>query len=264
MKATLSGKPVKLGKPGTLSATSAKLGRVFKLTASTNPATAMSDVVTVVKNVSSNTLSFGFLPPHGVTLTAGESVTLAGDINQYLSTGGRPNARKLAAFNAAVSNKLIRVFVNKREIVHCSVASGSTIAVGDLVFLDVGAGNVVKSAADFTWDTNIATTQAGFANVFVGVALDAHVPAAGAIITFRVDVSPDSFYAYTCTSETHVIGDTFGPAKASGNALLPQQLVKATATSSIARGREQNASAATSVIVQFQSAYRGFNAQGSQ
>lgn len=67
------------------------------------------------------------------------------------------------------------------------VDSATVIEAGDLVWLD---SDDVKPASDFTWDTNLATTQAAFAAAFVGVA---HTPsAAGETDDVAVDVSPHS------------------------------------------------------------------------
>lgn len=228
----------------------------------TKVTTDMSDVVTVVTNISDSTIVMGFLPPHGKTLEANESVTVQGDlVASLLAGGGRSHKRKVDAFNSAITNKIISVRVNHRNIMHGNVSANVVIPVGCLVYLDT----TIKPAASFTWDTNIATTQANFANSFLGVALDAHADGDAAVTNFRVDTSPTSLHVFTCTSETHALGDTFGPAKnPSSNALLNTQLVKATAASSIARGRQHDASAATSVIVTVQSAYAGHNAAGAQ
>lgn len=232
----------------------------LKLTPSSSTATLLSDIVTTVKNITSNTLPFGFIPPHGKELTAGETVTIAGDLYAQLSTGGRTNQRKVTALNGAISDRLVRVSVNTRKLLHCPVASATVVAVGDLMYWDSGTSSV-KPASLFTWTSNLATTQANFANVFVGVAVEAH--ASGAASNIKVDVSPTSVYSYTCTSETHLPGDFLGPAKASGNALVNQTLVKAVAASSVATALQIDTSAATLVSVRFQSAYWDYNTAGA-
>lgn len=234
---------------------------VFGLTG-TDSATNLADITTIITNTSGKTLSFGFIPPHGKELTSGESVTVVGDLAVQLKTGGgRDNKRKVVAFQNAITNKLIRVARSVRHIVYCAVDASTVITAGDLLYLDT---DDVKPAGSFTWDNDLATTQAGFADVFLGVALDAHATADGAVTDFPVDISPNSLYAYLCASETHEIGDTFGPDKQSGDALESQKLEKAVAASSIARAHKRNAVAATTALVTFQSAYWGFNAEGSQ
>ena len=52
-------------------------------------------------------------------------------------------------------------------------ASGTTIAIGDLIYRDGGASNVPKPAASLAWDTSLAVTQETFHDSFLGVALSA-------------------------------------------------------------------------------------------
>jgi hypothetical protein len=60
-----------------------------------------------------------------------------------------------------------------REIRHMSVPSTLVdICPGNfLTFATVGSTKQAKLASDFTWDTNLATTQAAFKLVFEGVSL---------------------------------------------------------------------------------------------
>jgi hypothetical protein len=91
------------------------VGDKLKLTVSTNPATEMAGVYTTVTNITSNTLVFGFLPPHGKSLTAGESVVIPGDLKaQLLTGGGRVHKRKYDALEAAIDAKLIRLSVDRQ------------------------------------------------------------------------------------------------------------------------------------------------------
>jgi|LakMenEpi03Aug12_release.lakeMendotaPanAssembly.Ray.scaffolds.fasta_scaffold1772582_1 hypothetical protein len=61
---------------------------------------------TVVKNTSGNTTTFGFLPPHGVTLEANETYNVFGDIRNCLggNQGGERSVQKRAY--DALSNAL--------------------------------------------------------------------------------------------------------------------------------------------------------------
>lgn len=62
-----------------------------------------TDIQTTVKNTSGGTLHFGFLPPHGRTLTDGEEVTFDGDLTAALyQGGGRSVNRRSAALKAAL------------------------------------------------------------------------------------------------------------------------------------------------------------------
>lgn len=219
---------------------------------------ASSGSQTIVKNVSGATRSFGFIPPHGRTLADNEQVTVSGDIYSHLKT-----KRKRDGFEAALASGSIVVLqgTGKEDVRLFAVDDSSVINAGDLVWLDT---DDVKAAADISWNTNLATTQADFANVFVGVALQDHENGGGAITDFPVDVSPDAVYNFTCTSETHEVGALLGPAKDSGNALLSDTLEVAVAASSIARCVTRDASAATDVDVKLQSSILGHNAAGAQ
>jgi hypothetical protein len=167
---------------------------------------------------------------------------------------------KLNAIKNDVQNGYLQVFRNVRHLVAANVLAAQAVAVGDMLWLDTSAA---EPAADFTWDTNLATTQASFVNAFLGIAVEAKA-VTGSNQRVLVDISPFSTYYMTCTSETHEIGDTLGPKKASGNALVTTALVKSTAASSNARCVSRDASASTKVLVRFQSAYWGHNAAGSQ
>jgi len=132
----------------------------------------------------------------------------------------------------------------------CAVDSGTVLAKYDLLFLDT---NDVKPAGDFTWDTDLATTQAGFADVFMGVCYTKS--ADGDTDPVSVDTAPDSVYEFACASAAYESGDTLGPDKASGNALVDQTLEAAVAASSVAFVMERESAATTRVKVSFASAY---------
>lgn len=146
-------------------------------------------------------------------------------------------------------------------LVHVAVDSATEIAAGDALFLDT---DDAKPAADFTWDTDLATTQAAFVNKFLGIAQADHPANSGAVTNFPVDISPMSVYEMTCASQTHELGDTLGPDKASGNALISSALEKAVAASSCFRAMRRDASANDKVYVRMQSAYWGANDAGKQ
>jgi hypothetical protein len=227
--------------------------------------TDMSDTITVVTNITGSTIPMGFIPPHGKSLTAGQSVSFQGDlIHSFLSGAGRVNKRKLDHWNSAITNKIIRVQVQHRLIVHGSVNSAVVIPAGCLVWLDTGGDGTIKPAASFAWTSDLATTQPLFNDKFLGVAIDSHASTDGAVTNFKVDISSNSPYLFTCTSETHAIGDTFGPAKATGNNLENTILVKSIAANSCARGMQVDGSASTSVVVTLKSAFLGHNAAGAQ
>ena len=129
------------------------------------------------------------------------------------------------------------------------VDSGTVIEAGDLVFLDT---DDVKPASDFAWDTDLATTQAQFAAVFLGVA---HQQSAdGDTDDISVDLSPLSVYEFDADSATYEVGDALGPDENSST-LMNHQLEAAAASASIARAAEYKASAQAKLRVTFASAY---------
>jgi hypothetical protein len=141
------------------------------------------------------------------------------------------------------------------ELVKMAVDSGTVIAVGDMLFHDT---DDVKPAADFTWDTDLATTQGGFAAVFVGIAREQS--ASGDTDSIDVDISSSSVYEFTIASAAVEMDDSFGPDKASGDALLSNVLEIAVNAASVAHPYQRLASAATKCKVKFASA---FNAASS-
>ncbi len=130
------------------------------------------------------------------------------------------------------------------------VDAGTVIEAGDLVFLD---SDDVKPASDFTWDTDLATTQAAFAASFLGVA---HTPSAsGETDDVSVDVGATAVYQFDVPSATYEVGDELGPDEAS-SALADQQLeAVGSAGLAIARAAEYRTSAATLLKVTFASAF---------
>lgn len=138
----------------------------------------------------------------------------------------------------------------QRELVKCPVDSGTVVEVGDVVYLET---DDTRPASSKVWDTNLATTQANLANVFMGVAVE--MSANGDTDDIDVDISPDSVYQFTVNSATYKLGDALGCDKDTGNALLDQALEAATGTSAIARAKEFKSSATTLLRVSFASAY---------
>lgn len=128
------------------------------------------------------------------------------------------------------------------------VDANSVIAAGDLVWLD---GDDAKPASDFPWTTDLATTQAAFAEKFLGVAHQQS--AAGQTDPISVDVSPLSVYEFDAAAAPYEVGQPLGPDE-SGSTLLNQQLESATAANAIARSAEYSPSAST-LRVTFASAF---------
>ena len=147
-------------------------------------------------------------------------------------------------------------------IVRVAVDSATAIAMGDLVYLDT---DDAKPASSETWSTDLAGTQAAFNNHFLGIAQADHAANSGAVLDFPVDISSTSVYEMDCDSEAHEIGDMLAPIKATGNALVSNQLKKTTtAAGGCARCMRRDPSARDTVMVRFQTAYWGINDAGRQ
>ena len=129
------------------------------------------------------------------------------------------------------------------------------IAKGDILWWD-SSDRKVKTAYAYTWDTNLATTQTSFALVFVGIACDDR-DVSDTKTTITVDVSPEAEYVYPRASGTHSVNTPFAVAQNGSDSLLANQKLVAVTESQIARAVarsiESQASAVTSVMVQFAS-----------
>jgi len=129
------------------------------------------------------------------------------------------------------------------------VDAQTVIEAGDLVWLDT---DDAKPAADFTWTTNLATTQGNFAAKFLGVA---HQPSAqGETVPISVDVSPDSVYEFDVAGASYELGTPLGPDENSGK-LMNKQLETAVSTSAIARSAEFTTSTTSTLRVTLASAW---------
>lgn len=87
------------------------------------------------------------------------------------------------------------------QLIKVRVDSGTVIEAGDLVFLDE---DDVKPASAFSWDTNLATTQASFAALFLGVAHQCS--GNGDTEPISVDVSPHAVYEFDVAATTYEVG----------------------------------------------------------
>ena len=138
----------------------------------------------------------------------------------------------------------------QQKLVKYPVASATVIEKGDMLYLADSTG-LVEPAGDLTWNSALAATQADFADAFVGIA---NAPSAtGETDDIDVDISATSVYEMPCASATYIAGTPMGPDKASGSALLDQQLEEAVAASSVARVVETTSGAVTKVRVTFAS-----------
>jgi hypothetical protein len=215
-----------------------------------------ADVETLFINNLAKTRIYGYLPPHGKSLAAGASKTFPGDIRSRMLN------REVARLQLDIDRGDCSIYVYQRQLLALPAATTPAIAIGDAIIWVAGNSNC-EPAASTVWNTNLATTQADFTNIFMGIAVSAKAGAtAGKLV--QVDISPNSFREVPCTSETHDVVEYISMAKDTGNNLLSGTYVKAVAASSPFRIRRKDTAAATKVLVSWQSAYYGFNAQGSQ
>jgi hypothetical protein len=146
----------------------------------------------------------------------------------------------------------VRLRSGQVHLAKVRVDSATVIEKSDLVYLD---SDDAKPASDFTWDTDLPTTQAAFAAVFLGVAHEQS--ADGDTDPVSVDLSPDAVYEFDVASGTYEVGDVLGPDEAAGgDELMSQQLeAVASGTLGIARATEYKAAASTRLRVMLASAY---------
>ena len=130
------------------------------------------------------------------------------------------------------------------------VESSSVVEPGDMVFLD---DTVIRPASEMWWNTDLATTQADFADMFVGIAHEKSENGEDAPVS--IDVSSSSVYEFAVANATYDNGNPLAP-DGSGSQLLNQQLTYADpATQAIARAAEFVDQMTTRLRVTFASAY---------
>ena len=136
---------------------------------------------------------------------------------------------------------------NATNPVVAPVATDKAIQVGDLVALSSGSA---ISALDFTWDTNLATTQTAFASAFLGVSgqlkREDVALVYGNSVANQIRVDCSGIYAGDYTGSALLVGDFVGPTSVS-NVLQPQSLVKV-ASAALAIGRVVEALAGTGTV----------------
>lgn len=134
------------------------------------------------------------------------------------------------------------------QLVRFPVSAGTVIEPGDLLYV---SGGVVAPAADFTWTTDLATTQAAFAAAFVGVAYSAS--ADGETEPVSVDISPLAVYESETNPASFDVGDLLAPAE-TVSALASQTLDTASsAAQAIARAMEATTASSSTIRACFAS-----------
>jgi phosphoheptose isomerase len=135
--------------------------------------------------------------------------------------------------------------------------SNQTVNINDMCYM---SSNKVYPAGNYTWTSNLATTQNNFAANFLGIAREDFPRNENALrssssTTVAVDVSADSVYSFDVASATVNYGAAMAPADSGSSTLMPQKLVATGNTRGIARTIKAYTSATTAVYVQFASAY---------
>ncbi|MFW6125430.1 MAG: hypothetical protein ACOC46_04710 [Pirellulales bacterium] len=150
-----------------------------------------------------------------------------------------------------MANK-VRFRSGRVHLAKVRVDSAAVIERSDLVYLDT---DDAKPASSFPWDTDLPTTQSGFAALFLGVAHEQS--ANGDTDPISVDLSPDAVYEFDVASATYEVGDALGPDQDGANTQLMDQQLEAVASGSlgIARAAEYHAAATTALRVTLASAY---------
>ena len=107
-----------------------------------------------------------------------------------------------------------------------AVDAKTVIEIGDLVWQDT---DDAKPAGSFTWDTDLVTTQDGFADKFLGVAMQRSRSGD----TAPIRVATTGVFEFDCASGTFELGEMVGPAgNTGGTALMNQQVAKVAASHS--------------------------------
>ena len=142
-----------------------------------------------------------------------------------------------------MSNNMRWRYGETNPVVTKAIGTATVIEIGDLV--EASSGTVIP-ADDHTWNTNTATTQEEFHDLFLGVAMQQ----SRSDDTASIRVATTGVFEFDCAAATFELGALVGPAKQSGNALEPQKVV-AVATANLAIGRvaKRYGSNTTSVLV---------------
>lgn len=130
------------------------------------------------------------------------------------------------------------------------VDAATVIEAGDLVWLNT---DDARPASAFPWTTNLATTQAAFAEKFLGVAHQQSK--AGDSDPISVDVSPNSVYEFDAHPATYELGALLGPDEASSTLMSQRLEAVGAAGNAIARAAEYTPGSQGTLRVTFASAY---------
>ena len=102
--------------------------------------------------------------------------------------------------------------------------AGSAVYIGDLCWQDSSDSYTVKSAANYTWTTDLPTTQAAFVAAFIGVSAQHYD---GTNVTYgikdgKLRIDTTGVFEFDTAASSFNVGDLVGPAQGTGNTLDPQ------------------------------------------
>lgn len=144
---------------------------------------------------------------------------------------------------------LVEIF--EMPVVLSGSVPAATILPGKLLYVkktaSVGYADLIEN---FTWDTDLTTTQAELAVLFAGVSVGTSVAASTDARALKMLVETRGVFQFACTSAQYSFGQWLGPAKAGGNALTQNLVAVATKSLAIARCVENTAAASVLVKVE--------------
>ena len=103
-----------------------------------------SCLVTTLQNTSGKELFFGFLPPHGVRLIAGEEINVFGDIKEAVNRGDRFGSRSMQALLDALDRGDITILSTPLPIAWDDTDGDAQV---------MGVANSVLVLSDPCWET---------------------------------------------------------------------------------------------------------------
>ncbi len=139
-----------------------------------------------------------------------------------------------------------------------AVDAATVIEIGDLVYLDVDDAKPASSQAD---QGSEPANQELFADRFLGVAMQRSRSGD----TAPIRVATTGVFEFDCPASTFELGDLVGvDENAAGNALLPQQVAKVSASKyAVGRVAKRSPTAATCVLVDIRSTVMTGGVEGS-
>jgi len=147
-----------------------------------------------------------------------------------------------------------RMLVRKAiEVEHYPVASATVIEIGDALYYD-GTANQVFPLGDWTWNTDLATTQAEVDAIFAGISMSRS--AAGDTDDVRVATKGEA--EFDCDSASFNPDEFVGPDENATPDALENQKAVTVASAALAFGKPSKVQASvTKVFFVFRSAITG-------